>query len=138
MIIVAFTGSSQSAESCRLARPVIMRHVAKRIEPAKKSARLKRDAALQPEISRVFEANYEVYGARKFWLQLGREGVNAARCTVARLTKDMGLQGVIRGKPMRTTFADNSVPCPSDHVNLQFFAPGPNCLWGNQCKNAQC
>ena len=138
MIIVAFTGSSQSAKSCRLPRPANMRHVAKRIELAKKSARLKRDAALQPEISRVFEANYEVYGARKVWLQFGREGVNAARCTVARLTKDMGLQGVIRGKPMRTTFADNSVPCLSNHVYLQFFAPGPNCLWGNQCKNAPC
>ena len=84
---------------------------------------------LKPEVSRVFKANYEVDGVRKVWLQLGREGVNVARCTVARLMKDMGLQGVIRGKPMRTTFADKAVPCPRDHVNRQFFAPRPNFLW---------
>ena len=84
---------------------------------------------LKPEVSRVFKANYEVYGARKVWLQLGREGFEVARCTVARLMKDMGFQGVIRGKPMRTTFADKSAPCPRDHVNRQFFAPRPNFLW---------
>ena len=104
-------------------------HVAKGIDPARRSARVKRDAALKPEVSRVFKANYEVYGARKIWLQLGREGFDVARCTVARLMKDLGLQGVIRGKPMRTTFADKAVPCPRDHVNRQFFAPRPNFLW---------
>ena len=107
-------------------------HVAKRIDPARQSARVKRDTALKPEVSRVFKANYEVYGARKVWLQLGREGVSVARCTVARLMKDMGLQGVIRGKPIRTTNRDKAIPCPRDHVNRQFFAPRPNFLWGKQ------
>ena len=104
-------------------------HLAKRADPARLPERVKRDTMLKPEVSRVFKANYEVYGVRKVWLQLGREGVNVARCTVARLMKDMGLQGVIRGKPMRTTFADKAVPCPRDHVNRQFFAPRPNFLW---------
>ena len=104
-------------------------HLAKRADPARLPERVKRDTMLKPEVSRVFKANYEVYGARKVWLQLGREGVSVARCTVARLMKDMGLQGVIRGKPMRTTFADKAVPCPRDHVNRQFFAPRPNFLW---------
>ena len=70
-------------------------HLAKRADPAKLSARVKRDTALKPNISRVFKANYEVYGARKVWLQLGREGFYVARYTLARLMKDMGLQGVI-------------------------------------------
>ena len=104
-------------------------HLAKRADPARLPERVKRDTMLKPEVSRVFKANYEVYGVRKVWLQLGREGVNVARCTVARLMKDMGLQGVIRGKPMRMTFADKAVPCPRDHVNRQFFAPRPNFLW---------
>ena len=104
-------------------------HLAKRADPARLPERVKRDTMLKPEVSRVFKANYQVYGARKIWLQLGREGVCVARCTVAKLMKDMGLQGVIRGKPMRTTFADKAVPCPRDHVNRQFFAPRPNFLW---------
>ena len=104
-------------------------HLAKRADPARLPERVKRDTMLKPEVSRVFKANYEVYGARKVWLQLGREGFEVARCTVARLMKDMGFQGVIRGKPMRTTFADKSAPCPRDHVNRQFFAPRPNFLW---------
>ena len=104
-------------------------HLAKRADPARLPERVKRDTMLKPEVSRVFKANYEVYGARKVWLQLGREGFEVARCTVARLMKDMGFQGVIRGKPMRTTFADKAVPCPRDHVNRQFFAPRPNFLW---------
>ena len=68
-------------------------HLAKRADPARLPERVKRDTMLKPEVSRVFKANYEVYGARKVWLQLGREGVSVARCTVARLMKDMGLQG---------------------------------------------
>ena len=87
------------------------------------------DLALQPEIARVFAANFEVYGARKVWLQLNREGLAVARCTVARLMRGMGLRGVIRGKPIRTTFSDKAAPCPADHVNRQFHAPRPNVLW---------
>jgi putative transposase len=104
-------------------------HVAKRADPAKLSLRVRQDLALQPEIARVFGANFEVYGARKVWLQLNREGLSVARCTVARLMRGMGLRGVIRGKPIRTTFSDKAAPCPADHVNRQFHAPRPNVLW---------
>jgi transposase InsO family protein len=104
-------------------------HAAKRADPAKLSPRARQDLALQPEIARVFAANFEVYGARKVWLQLNREGLSVARCTVARLMRAMGLRGVIRGKPIRTTFSDKAAPCPADHVNRQFHAPRPNVLW---------
>jgi putative transposase len=104
-------------------------HVAKRADPAKMSARARRDEALKVEIKRVFEANYEVYGARKVWRQLQREGFDIARCTVERLMRDIGLQGVIRGKPVRTTINNKALPCPLDRVNRQFQAPCPNALW---------
>ena len=104
-------------------------HVAKRADPEKLSARAKQDMALRPEIARVFTENFEVYGARKVWRQLNREGVAVARCTVERLMEDMGLQGVVRGKPVRTTVSDKAAPCPLDHVNRQFHAPMPNMLW---------
>jgi transposase InsO family protein len=103
--------------------------VAKRADPTKLSARAKRDRTLRPEITRVFAENFEVYGARKVWRQLGREGLPVARCTVERLMADLGLQGAIRGKPVRTTISDKAVPCPLDHVNRQFHAPAPNLLW---------
>ena len=104
-------------------------HAAKRADPAMLSLRARQDLVLRPEIARVFAANFEVYGARKVWLQLNREGLAVARCTVARLMRDMGLRGVIRGKPIRTTFSDKAAPCPADHVNRQFHAPRPNVLW---------
>jgi putative transposase len=104
-------------------------HAAKRAYPAKLSLRARQDLALQPEIARVFSANFEVYGARKVWLQLNREGLSVARCTVARLMRAMGLRGVIRGKAIRTTFSDKAAPCPADHVNRQFHALKPNVLW---------
>jgi transposase InsO family protein len=103
--------------------------VAKRADPARLSARARRDAALKVEVRRVFEENFGVYGVRKVWRQLKREGFNVARCTVERLMQSMGLQGVIRGKPVRTTISDKSAPCPLDHVNRQFRAPRPNVLW---------
>ena len=98
-------------------------HVAKRADPSRLSARAQRDAALKIEIRRVFEENFRVYGVRKVWRQLQREGFEVARCTVARLMRAMGLQGVIRGKPVRTTISDKAAPCPLDHVNRQFQAP---------------
>jgi putative transposase len=104
-------------------------HAAKRADPARLSARAKRDAALKPEIARVFAENFAVYGVRKVWRQLERESVDVARCTVARLMQSMGLQGVIRGKPVRTTISDKATPCPLDHVHRQFRAPRPNALW---------
>ncbi len=104
-------------------------HAAKRADPGKLSARARRDMALKPEIARVFAENFEVYGVRKVWRQLGREGLAAARCTVERLMRSLGLQGVIRGKSVRTTVSDKAAPCPLDHVNRQFHAPAPNVLW---------
>lgn len=95
----------------------------------KLSARAKRDMALKPEIARVFAENFEVYGVRKVWRQLQRESFDVARCTVERLMRSMGLQGGIRGEPVRTTIGDKAAPCPLDHVNRQFHAPRPNALW---------
>ncbi|MEC3947647.1 IS3 family transposase [Sphingobium sp. HWE2-09] len=103
--------------------------VAQRQDPTRLSARARRDAALKPEIARVFAENFAVYGVRKVWRQMMREGVPVARCTVARLMREMGLAGVIRGKPVRTTISDKAAACPLDHVNRRFYAPAPNMLW---------
>ena len=84
---------------------------------------------LNPEIKRVWQANMQVYGADKVWRQLNREGHPVARCTVERLMKRQGLQGVRRGKIVRTTITDAAVPCPLDRVNRQFKADRPNQLW---------
>ena len=92
-------------------------------------ARAKRDDMLNPEIKRVWQANMQVYGADKVWRQLNREGHPVARCTVERLMKRQGLQGVRRGKIVRTTITDAAVPCPLDRVNRQFKADRPNQLW---------
>jgi len=104
-------------------------HAAQRADPERLSPRAKRDEVLKSEIRRVFEENFRVYGVRKLWRQLGREGIVVARCTVARLMKAMGLQGAVRGKPVRTTISDKAVPCPLDRVNRHFRAPQPNVLW---------
>jgi putative transposase len=104
-------------------------HAARRADPSLLPARATRDASLMPEIARVFDENFQVYGVRKVWRQLKREGREVARCTVERLMQSMGLQGVIRGKPVRTTISDKAAPCPLDHVNRQFQALRPNALW---------
>jgi putative transposase len=104
-------------------------HAARRSDPGKLPGRLQRDAALNVEIRRVYEENFGVYGVRKVWRQLNREGIAVARCTVARLMRRMGLQGVVRGKTVRTPISNAAVPCPLDRVNRQFKAPRPNVLW---------
>jgi len=104
-------------------------NVAKRLDVDRLSVRARSDISLKIEIRRVFEQNFRVYGVRKVWRQLKREGFDAARCTVARLMRSMSLQGVIRGKPIRTTFSDKTAPSPLDRVNRQFKAPAPNRLW---------
>ena len=104
-------------------------HLTKRADPARQSDRARRDAELRPHIQHVFDANWQVYGVRKVWRQLRREGFDVARCTVARLMKAMGIQGVIRGKPQKTTIPDKKLPCPLDKVNRQFRVPAPNMLW---------
>jgi transposase InsO family protein len=104
-------------------------HAACRVDPARRSARARRDVQLCDEIRRVFETNFGVYGVRKIWRQLRREGCEVARCTVARLMRVMGLQGAVRGKPVKTTRSDKGTPCPLDRVQRQFRAPRPNVLW---------
>ena len=83
--------------------------IAQRQDPTRLSARAQRDVTLKPEVARVFAENFAVYGVRKVWRQMMREGFPVARCTVARLMRKMGLAGVIRGKPVRTTLSDKPV-----------------------------
>jgi transposase InsO family protein len=104
-------------------------HVARQVDPSKASARARRDAVLRDHIRRVWEENFRVYGVRKVWRQLDREGIGVARCTVARLMRQMGLQGIVRGKSVRTTISDKAAPCPLDRVNRDFKAAAPNRLW---------
>jgi transposase InsO family protein len=84
---------------------------------------------MREEIRRVWEANRQVYGARKVWRQLRREGIDIARCTVERLMREMGLQGVVRGRKVRTTIPDKVSPRPADLVERKFTADEPNRLW---------
>jgi transposase InsO family protein/transposase-like protein len=104
-------------------------HLAKRADPSRLSDRAKRDEDLKPEIERVFEENFSVYGVRKTWHQMHREGFDIARCKVARLMKDIGIERVVRGKKPKTTIPDKALPCLLDKVNRQFHAPAPNMLW---------
>ena len=104
-------------------------HAARQADPSRRCERAKRDAVLKPEIERVWRENFEVYGVRKVWRQLRREGVAVARCTVARLMVEMELAGAVRGKPIRTTTSNPAAPCPEDRVNRQFQASRPNALW---------
>jgi transposase InsO family protein len=98
-------------------------------DPSRLSARAKRDAILRVEIQRVWHENRQVYGARKVWRQLHREGFAVARCTVERLMRQMGLQGIVRGKKIRTTIADEAAARPADLVERDFSAAYPNQLW---------
>jgi putative transposase len=93
------------------------------------SARALRDVELKPEIARVHRDNYGVYGVDKVWAQLNREGTRVARCTVARLMREQGLRGVVRGKPHFTTIAADQADRPRDLVERQFAAGAPNRLW---------
>jgi putative transposase len=101
-------------------------YAAKRRPP---SARALGDAALKPELSRVHEDNFGVYGARKLWRQLLREGIRVGRDRVARLMRELGIAGVVRGKPKRTTIPAGLVDRPGDLVERRFRAVAPNRLW---------
>jgi putative transposase len=102
------------------------RYVARRRDTARLSKRAQRDATLLPQIERVWQANLQVYGADKVWMQMNREGLPVARCTVERLMRHLGLRGV---KVVRTTVSDRKVACPLDRVNRQLRADRPNQLW---------
>ncbi|EHB7830005.1 IS3 family transposase, partial [Escherichia coli] len=99
-----------------------------RHHPDKRSARAQHDDWLKREIQRVYDENHQVYGVRKVWRQLLREGIRVARCTVARLMAVMGLAGVLRGKKVRTTISRKAVAA-GDRVNRQFVAERPDQLW---------
>lgn len=117
---------------CRLlpiAPSTYYENVAKRVDVDRLSIHARSDIGLKIEIRRVVEQNYRVYGVRKVWRQLKREGFDVARCIVARLMRSTSLQGIIRGKPIRTTFPDKTAPSPPDRVNRQFKAHAPNRLW---------
>ncbi len=105
------------------------RHAAAQRNPALRSERSKRDDTLVPQVQRVWQANMQVYGADKVWMQMNREGIAVARCTVEKLMRRLGLRGVIRGKVVRTTVPDTKAACPLDRVNRVFRADRPNQLW---------
>jgi len=104
-------------------------HAARRANPAKASVREQRDKVLCPHIERIWRDNFRVYGARKVWRQLLREGIQVGRCVVERLMRQMGLKGAVRGKTVKTTVRDSNLPCPEDHVKRNFRADRPNALW---------
>jgi transposase InsO family protein len=105
------------------------RHAAQQRNSDLRCGRAKRDDQLIPEIQRIWHANWQVYGAEKVWRQMNREGIVVAHCTVERLMRRLGLQGVRRGKVIRTTTPDSSVPCPRDQVNRKLQAERPDQLW---------
>lgn len=104
-------------------------HKARERDPDRLPNRLKRDRELERDIQRVWESNFKVYGANKIWRQLLREDIRVARCTVERLMKKLGIQGIRRGKKCWTTIADDLLDRPTDKVNRQFVATRPNQLW---------
>jgi transposase InsO family protein len=104
---------------------------ARQADPIRRPGRLVRDVGLREEIERVWKENRSVYGARKVWLQLKREGFCVARCTVERLMRQMSLQGVVRGRAYKTTtIVDEAAQRPADLVERNFTADRPNQLWG--------
>jgi putative transposase len=112
---------------CRVLQVAPATYYAARSRPP--SARALRDAQLKVEITRVYKENFSVYGARKVWRQLGREGSAVGRDRVARLMRELGIRGVVRGRPRRTTIPAETAERPADLVERDFSAPAPNRLW---------
>lgn len=104
-------------------------HTLRLADPGRRPARARSDEAMREQIKRVHEDNHGVYGSRKVWHQLRREGVAVAKCTVERLMRIMGLTGVRRGKRTITTVSNPKAPCPLDKVNREFRVARPNALW---------
>ena len=104
-------------------------HKTRESHPESAPPRVRRDAFLRDKIKRVWDENFEVYGARKVWRELNREGIRVARCTVERLMRGMGLRGAVRGKRIRTTVAGHNDARPLDLVKREFHADRPNKLW---------
>ena len=104
-------------------------HKAREADCSRYPARARRDGQLGEEIRRVWEENLRVYGVRKVWRQLHREGIVVARCTVARLMRALGLRGAVRGRRVKTTTPVAKLACPADRVNREFRTTRPNALW---------
>jgi len=122
-------GSGRCVQYCRRAPSTYYEQKARQADPSRVPKRIQRDRQIGEEIRRVWKENFCVYGARKVWRQLNREGITVARCTVERLMRSMGLQGVVRGKRIRTTVGDEKACRPADLVNRAFVASRPNELW---------
>ena len=113
-----------------IAPSTYFRHRAQRIDPTRRSVRARRDDELRVEIRRVWNEHFQVYGPRKVWRQLRREGFDVPRCRVRRLMRQMGLAGAVRGRAwITTTRPDTGEVRPPDLVDRQFAATGPNQLW---------
>lgn len=113
----------------QIASSTYYEHTACDKDPSRRSHRVRRDDFLKAEIKRAWNENYMVYGAKKIWHQLNREGIKVARCTVERLMRILGLRGTVRGKGIKTTVPDKSVDRPLDLVKRDFTATRPNQLW---------
>jgi len=123
-------GVEPICEVLPIAPSTYFRHQAHRVDPARRSARARRDEELRVEIRRVWDAHFQVYGPRKVWRQLRREGVRVARCTVRRLMRAMGLAGAVRGRAwVTTTHPALEAARPPDLVDRDFTATRPNQLW---------
>ncbi len=99
---------------------------ARAVDSSRLPPRVRWDSELEVEIQRVWEENFRVYGARKVWRQLKREQITAARCTVERLMRKLGIRGVVRGRGHRTTIPDHAAERPTDLVQREFTATRPN------------
>nr|WP_130754662.1 MULTISPECIES: IS3 family transposase [Sphingobium] len=104
-------------------------HAARLADPSRRPERARRDEEICRQIKRVYEDSHSLYGSRKVWHQLRREGIAVAKCTVERLMRSMGLAGIRRGKKTVTTVSDPKAPCPLDKVNREFRVSRPNALW---------
>ena len=122
-------GVEPICEVLPIAPATYFRHKTEQAHPARRSERAQRDDWLTTQIQQVWDENFGVYGARKVWRQLTRDGIAVARCTVERLMRQMGLQGVVRGRAFKTTTPDDAAARPADLVNREFVATRPNELW---------
>ena len=122
-------GVEPICEQLPIAPSTYYEHKRRQADPSRLPPRVQRDGELTGSIHRVWEKNFRVYGARKVWRQLHREGVPVARCTVERLMRRDGLCGVVRGRRKRTTFQAHAADWPLDRVHRQFVATRPNQLW---------
>jgi len=122
-------GIEPTCRQLQIAPSTYYEHKARQVDRSRLSKRAVRDVELRVEIERVWKENFGVYGARKVWRQLVREGFEVARCTVERLMRELGLRGVVRGRKVKTTIPDELAERPVDLVQRSFKADRPNQLW---------